>query len=147
MDGPPAAASSCRGEAVQVPTTGTIREAGYDDRARSGQVDRSGARCRWGRSHGAQASVSLTHLRGLAQPPLAAGRVLAWCQPHPSGEVVAVREACGLQTSSTFQPEKREAMIDRAERKLTGTGRLPALLRSPAPAVSTEAEEAIREAA
>lgn len=44
----------------------------------------------------------------------------------------AVREACGLQTSSTLDREKRDAMIDRAERKLAGTGWLPALLRAPA---------------
>lgn len=60
--------------------------------------------------------------------------------------LAAIREACGLQTSSTFEREKRDAMIDRAERKLGGTGWLPALLRNPVPA-DAQAEEAFREAA
>lgn len=55
--------------------------------------------------------------------------------------VGAVRDACGIQIADTLVREKRDWMIDRAERKLAGKGWLPALLRAPVTSDSIPAEE------
>ena len=55
--------------------------------------------------------------------------------------VGAVRDACGIQIADTLVREKRDWMIDRAERKLAGKGWLPALLRAPVTTDSIPAEE------
>lgn len=59
----------------------------------------------------------------------------------------AMTEAVSRQCADGFRERKRDALIGIAERKLSGTRWLPALLRRPAPAVPAEADPSLLQAA